>query len=169
MSKNWYIETELRRGTVAWPLMVEGFQLTFKFESEYLKIDQALKVTKGKLLANCSLPVLETPKWKIALEQALECYNLTEEGEEDENPRNVNIPESEGTCDVQGPELKVPDVAKPVKIKKVNIGSEEEPKFASIGDYWDDETIESITDLLRDYQDLFPTKFTEMKGILVLP
>ena len=118
--------------------MVEGFQLTFKFESEYPEIDQALKVTKGKLLADCSLPVLETPKWKIALEEALECYNLAGEGEEDENPRNVNIPESEGTHDVQGPELKVPDVVKLVKIKKVNIGTKEEPKFASIGDYWDD-------------------------------
>jgi len=125
-----------------------------------------LKVKKGKLLADRSLLVLETPKWKIALEQALDCYNLTEEGEEDENPHNVNIPESKGTCDVQGPELKVPDVAKPVKIKKVNIGSEEEPKFTSIRDYWDDEKVESIADLLRDYQDLFPTKFTEMKGIL---
>ena len=148
MSKNWYIEIELRRGTVAWPLMVKGFQLTFKFESEYPEIDQALKVRKRKLLADCSLPVFETPKWKIALEQALECYNLTEEGEEDEDPRNINIPMSEGTRDVQGLELKVPDVAKPAKIKKINIGTEEEPKFASIGDYWDDETVESIADLL---------------------
>ena len=76
----------------------------------------------------------------------MECYNLVEEGEEDENPRNINIPESEGTFDVQGPELKIP--AKPIKIKKVNIGTKEEPKFASIGDYWDDETVESIADLL---------------------
>ena len=53
MSKNWYIETEFRRGTVAWPIMVEGFQLTFNFESEYPKIDQALKVTKGKLFVDC--------------------------------------------------------------------------------------------------------------------
>ena len=79
---------------------------------------------------------------------------------------HINIPESEGTHNVQGLELKVSDVAKPVKIKKVNIGTEEEPKFTSIGDYWDDETVESIVDLLRDYQDLFPTKFTEVKGIL---
>ena len=109
--------------------------MTFKFESEYPEIDQALKVTKGKLLAHCSLPVFETLKWTVALEQALECYNLAEEGEEDENPCNINIPKSEGTRDVQGLELKVPDVVKPVKIKKVNIGTEEEPKFASIGDY----------------------------------
>jgi hypothetical protein len=34
-----------------------------------------------------------------------------------------------------------------------------------VGDYWDDATISKITDLLYEYQNLFPTKFTEMKGI----
>ena len=43
---------------------------------------------------------------------------------------------------------------------------EENPKFASVGDYWDEETMEKITDLLHEFQDLFPTKFSEMKGIL---
>jgi hypothetical protein len=37
--------------------------------------------------------------------------------------------------------------------------------MASIGDYWDEKTVESITELLREYSDLFPTTFTEMKGI----
>ena len=54
----------------------------------------------------------------------------------------------------------------PINIKKINIGTNTEPKFASIGDYWEDETIGQIADLLHDYQDLFPTKFTEMKGIV---
>jgi hypothetical protein len=30
---------------------------------------------------------------------------------------------------------------------------------------WDDQTVESITELLHEYNDLFPTTFTEMKGI----
>jgi hypothetical protein len=47
----------------------------------------------------------------------------------------------------------------------VNIGTEEKPKFVNIGDYWSEETIEKIVDLLREYQDLFPTNFSEMKGI----
>jgi hypothetical protein len=34
-----------------------------------------------------------------------------------------------------------------------------------VGDYWDDATISKITELLHEYQDLFPTKFTDMKGI----
>ena len=53
-----------------------------------------------------------------------------------------------------------------MKIKKVNIGIEETLKIASIGNYWDDKTIGQITDLLQEYQDLFPIKFEDMKGIL---
>jgi hypothetical protein len=37
--------------------------------------------------------------------------------------------------------------------------------LVNIGDYWDDATISKITELLHEYQDLFPTKFTDMKGI----
>ena len=54
----------------------------------------------------------------------------------------------------------------PLKSWKVNIGSEENPKFANVGDYWDEETMAKITDLLHEFQDVFPTKFSEMKGIL---
>jgi hypothetical protein len=35
----------------------------------------------------------------------------------------------------------------------------------SIGDYWDEQTVERITELLHEYSDLFPMTFTEMKGI----
>jgi hypothetical protein len=41
----------------------------------------------------------------------------------------------------------------------------ENPKMESIGDYWDEKTLERITELLREYSDMFPTTFTEMKGI----
>ena len=37
----------------------------------------------------------------------------------------------------------------PLKIKKVNIGSPKNPKFANIGYYWDDETMGRITDLFE--------------------
>ena len=33
-------------------------------------------------------------------------------------------------------------------------------------DYWDEETVSKVTQLLHEYQDLFSTKFLEMKGIL---
>jgi hypothetical protein len=53
----------------------------------------------------------------------------------------------------------------PIKVKKVNIGTIENPKMASIGDYLDEKTVEIITELLREYSDMFPTTFKEMKGI----
>ena len=53
-----------------------------------------------------------------------------------------------------------------LKIKKVKIGSPENLEFTNIGDYWDEETIAKVTDLLHEYQDLFPTNFSEMKGIV---
>jgi hypothetical protein len=37
--------------------------------------------------------------------------------------------------------------------------------MVNIGDYRDEQTLESITELLREYSDLFPTTFTKMKGI----
>ena len=36
----------------------------------------------------------------------------------------------------------------------------------NIGDYWDEETMVKITDLLHEFQDLFPKNFYEMKWIL---
>ena len=58
------------------------------------------------------------------------------------------------------------NVNQPLKIRKVNIGTEEEPKFANIGYYWDEETMVKITDLFHAFQDLFLMKFSKMKGIL---
>ena len=47
---------------------------------------------------------------------ALKFYNVTtEEGEED--PRNINIHELEGHCEVTRPKAKDPDISKPLKTK----------------------------------------------------
>ena len=67
---------------------------------------------------------------------------------------------------MHGPAVEAPEVTQPLKTRTVNIGSEEQPKLATIGDYWDDEMVSKVTQLLHEYQDLFPTKFSEMKGIL---
>ena len=36
----------------------------------------------------------------------------------------------------------------------------------TIGDYWDEEMVSKVTELLHEYQDLFLMKFLEIKGIL---
>jgi len=90
------------------------------------------------------------------MQHALACYKLAIEGGDeesyDEELRHLDIRETKGEREVQGPELLIPDVTQPVQINKVNIGTEEQPKFANVGDYWDDETISKITELLREYQ-----------------
>jgi hypothetical protein len=77
----------------------------------------------------------------------------------------VNITETEGQRDVEGPGVELPFIGHPIKIKKFNIGKKQTLKLANVGDYWDVATIDKITELLHEYQDLFPTKFTDMKGI----
>jgi hypothetical protein len=66
---------------------------------------------------------------------------------------------------MEGLGVELPFIGQPIKIKKFNIGTEETPKIANVGDYWDVATIDKITELLHEYQDLFPTKFIDMKGI----
>ena len=96
--QNWYTETELHKGTTTWPLLIDSFLLTFTFESECPSVDKALDVIKIKIFEDYSLSVHTQPEWAIQLEDALECYNFASEPEEeDEDPRNINIQESEGT------------------------------------------------------------------------
>ena len=40
------------------------------------------------------------------------------------------------------------------------------PKYSTIEDYWDKEMVSKVTELLHEYQDLFSTKFSKMKGII---
>ena len=53
----------------------------------------------------------------------------------------------------------------PLKTKKVNIVSLEDPKFSKIGYYGDEETVGKIMDLLHEFQDMFLRKFLEMKRV----
>jgi len=94
----------------------------------------------------------------------LEFYKIEEAKPDEDEHREVHIPKAEGERVVEGLEINL-DYSKPIKTMKVNIGTKEVPKFSFIGYYWDEETIGKIIDLLHEYRDLFPTKFTDMKGI----
>jgi len=84
---------------------------------------------------------------------------------DEDYPRNIHITKIEGKREVEGTYLESESFCTPIKVKKVNIGTTENPKLASIGDYWDQQTVERITKFLHEYSDMFPTNFTEMKGI----
>jgi hypothetical protein len=46
---------------------------------------------------------------------------------------------------VEGPPIELEVIAAPIKVNKVNIETTEQPKMASIGDYWDEKTVEIST------------------------
>jgi len=163
---NWYLEMELCHGTKGWDVLKEGYLLTFSFEDSFASIDEALQEIKAVIFKTPKEPMeWIQPDWSTQLCHALECYNVVIE-EDHEDSRNINIPEVEGHCKVKGPQIENSDIFAPLKIKKVNIGTEEESKFVKIEDFWDDATVDKVVELLCEYQDLFPTKFSNLKGIV---
>jgi hypothetical protein len=162
---NWYLQAELRLITIDWEGMLQNFVTTFLFESEFPSIDQALQIVRPKVFKEASsLPLeQEEDEWTAPFKKLQGCYNINADADDD--PRKVNITETEGHGDVEGTEVELSFIGQPIKIKKVNIGIEETPKFANVRDYWDVSTIDKIIELLYEYQDLLLTKFTYMKGI----
>ena len=69
------------------------------------------------------------------MQSLMACYNISSEPEDDDDMRNVDILELEGSHNV--PEMDIPTdpMSQPLKIRKVNIGIEENAKFDNIGDY----------------------------------
>ena len=137
---------------------------TFEFVDEQPIVDVALQILKAQIFAQ--VPVVEenSHQSSATIQQWTLCYKLSRDQNNDLN--KINRPESEGTCVVKGGDISSDQFLKLLKIKKVNIGSLENPKFSNIGDYWDEETIAKITDLRHEYQDIFPSNFSEMKGIV---
>ena len=85
---------------------------------------------------------------------------------DDDDPLDVNILEFEATHAVEGFGISSDQFLNPLKVKKINIGSPKNPKFSNIGDYWDEDTVRNIMELLHEFEDLFPKKFSKMKGIV---
>ena len=69
----------------------------------------------------------------------MEYYSLTKDPYDDLN--NIKIPESKGTQEIEGSGISSDQFLNPLKIKKVNIGSSDNPKFSNIGDYWDEDIV----------------------------
>jgi hypothetical protein len=85
----------------------------------------------------------EEDEWSEPLQKLQGCYNINVD--EDDDCRNVNIAEMKGHRDVEGPGFELPFIGQSIKIRKFNIGTEQAPKLANVGDYWDDATIDKIT------------------------
>ena len=120
--------------TVSWDCLFYSFVLTFSINEVSPALDVAIRLIHTKLFDDQEIAEYQLDQ-KEQEANAVECYNLAID--EDDDPRNINIPELEGHCEVHGPAVEAPEVTQPLKTRTVNIGSEENPKYATIGDYWD--------------------------------
>lgn len=108
--------------------------MTSCFEDGFERINEALQEVKVIIFRIPQDPLeLVQTNWSTQLCHALECYNVTAEGDS-KDPININIPEVEGHREVEGLQVENPDITAPLKTKQVNIGTKEEPKFAKIED-----------------------------------
>ena len=148
---------------VSWVSLVDSFVLTFSINEVFPALDAAIRLIHTKVFDDKEIAEYQ-PDWKEQEANEVECYNLAID--EDDDPRNINIPESKGHCEAHGPAVESLEVTQPLKTRKVNIGSEEMPKYATIGDYWDEETVSKVTQLLHEYQDLSLARFSTMKIII---
>jgi len=67
--------------------------------------------------------VCSVHKSTMTIHKILECYNATKEEHEEEDPRNVQIPEIEGSCAVKGTKIAFVAYTQPIKMKSLNIGT----------------------------------------------
>ena len=74
----------------------------------------------------------------------MECYNVTGEPDHDD-PFDINIPKSKGTHAVEGLGVSSNQFLNPLKTKKVNIGSPENPKFTNIRKFNHDRVVPKPT------------------------
>lgn len=140
--------------------------MTFSFEDGFKSINGELQEVKVAILRTPQDPLeLIRLDWSTQLHHALECYNVTVE-RDDEDQRKINISKVECHHEFEGPQIQNPDITAPLKTRQVNIGIEVELKILDIGDYWNDATVDKVIELLCEYQDLFPTKFSNFKGIV---
>lgn len=95
--------------------MVDGFIIAFKFEDNCSHIDTNLNIVKKKMFEN-EAPVIWKPYWVAHIQNVMEFYNLT--AEEYEDSRNIDIKDLEGHRELNGPEIEMPDIMNPLKMRK---------------------------------------------------
>ena len=142
------------------------FVKTFHFSYANPDVNNALHIIWDVVLKFVPVAYPIDPHAQCHMQSMMECYNVSGEPEDDNGLQNINISETEGSRDAAAPYLPTDPMNQPLNIHKVNSEIEENPKFASVGDYQEEETMEKIIDLLHEFQDLFLINFSKMKGIL---
>jgi hypothetical protein len=88
--------------------MIQNFVTTFLFDSKFPSIDQELQIVRQNVFKEASsLPLeKEEDEWTAPFQKVQECYHIN--ADEDYDPRKVNIVETEGHGNVEGPGVELP-------------------------------------------------------------
>jgi hypothetical protein len=78
-----------------------NFKVTFCFENNNPLIDSALQVIKNKFFV-IKGSMYNTPRVIATVEEVLHYYNVAKEDQEEEDPRNLQILETERELTVEG-------------------------------------------------------------------
>ena len=134
-----------------WEELSIFFIHTFSLQDSNPEVCNSLQITHEFIVKVIPISYLIDPHVRCSIQSMMTCYNLSEEPEDDDELQKFSIPESEGSCNVAAPDILMDSMNQPLKIQKFNIAIEENPKFSNVMDYWDEETIARITDLLNEF------------------
>jgi hypothetical protein len=119
-------------------IMQHNFTVTLLFKNDNPNIDTTLKRIRGVIFIKEPEVELitEEKQWnKQTVKELFSCYHVQEEAPVEDDPRNIHIEEVEGEIEVEGPPIESKVISMPIKVKKVKIGTVENPKMACIGDH----------------------------------
>ena len=100
---------------------------TFEFSDEKPTVDAALQTIKEKIFVEIPVEEENSYECNVTIQQWMASYNLA--GDPDDDPNNINISKYEGTHTEEGSGISSDQFLKPLNIKKLNIGSLENPNF----------------------------------------
>jgi hypothetical protein len=96
--KNWYLELEMHMETTRWEELVWRFGVTFTFKHESPSIHRELHEIQTNILSEVEIievvSLCNFYKFMMTIKKILECYSVTKEEYEDEDPRNFKIPDT---------------------------------------------------------------------------
>ena len=151
MSRSWYVSTKLRREITMWEELTCFFANTFSFKDSNPDVHNALHIIHDKVLKIVRVAYPVDPHVHCHNQSMMEFYNMYGGPEDDDELQNINIPETKGSRNFATLDILTDPMNQLLKIRKSNIGTEQNPKFASVGDYWGEETMEKNTDLLHEF------------------
>jgi hypothetical protein len=101
--KNWYLEMEVHRDTTEWGYISQRFKETFTFQHKSPSIYTTLQEIKHKIFNEeehmevrsiCNeeehtevISICNAHNVSMTVHKLLECYNVTQEDQDDEDPR----------------------------------------------------------------------------------